>query len=206
MMHTFLFIFVSVAFIASVELVKRKSRLSSDVTRRVTHIGAALIAALAPLFIGQQAIIIACLFFAGALLLARRSAVFSSIHDVKRTTFGDVYLPLGEAISAVIFLPHAVLAFQFGALVMGISDAVAGLVGERFGRHHVTFFSNTKSLEASLAFFASTLILVLLFVPAFSYQIILIATILTLVEFVLIYGLDNLVLPIIGSILIQMIL
>ncbi len=205
-MYISLFLLVSVAFIASVELVKRRAQISSDFTRRVTHIGAAFIAAAAPLFINQQAIIIACLFFAGTLLLARRSDMFSSIHDVKRTTFGDVYLPLGEAISAAIFLPHAVLAFQFGVLVMGISDALAGLVGEKFGRHKVTFFDNTKSLEGATVFFVSTLILALLFVPVFSYQILFIAVILTLVEFLLIYGLDNLVLPIIGSILIQTVL
>src|SRR3989344_2643747 len=120
----FLFvIFISTALIGCVEVAKRKFRLSSAITRRVTHIGAALIAATAALFINQMMLIFVCALFAAIMFLGRRTALFSSIHDVERRTFGDVYLPLGVAICAVIFLPHNVSAFQYGVLVMGISDA-----------------------------------------------------------------------------------
>lgn len=191
------------ALIGSVEIAKRKFLLDTNITRRITHIGAALIAAASPYFVSRWTLIFVCLFFSVVMLLGRRSAWFSSIHNVDRRSFGDVYLPLGEAVAAFMFLPYDVGAFQFGVLVMGISDAAAGLIGERYGRHNIRFFGGTKSIEGSLAFFICTLILAVLFVPTFGYQVILIAVVLTAVEFLSVYGLDNLVLPIIGAYLIQ---
>ena len=202
-MNLLFFILISCALIGVVELVKRTFSLSTNVTRRVTHIGAALIAAISPLFLNQLVIVIACIFFAGLVFVGRKTTFLSSIHDVERKSFGDVFLPLGEALSAIVFLPHSIAAFQFGVLVMGISDALEGLGGEKFGKHKVRFFGNTKSLEGSAIFFICTLILTLSFAPAFGYQLIMIAVVLTIVEFLSIYGLDNLVLPILGAFLIQ---
>lgn len=202
-MNLTFFILVSCALIGGVELVKRKLSLTANVSRRITHIGAALIAAISPLFLSQQVIVIACLLFAALVFFGRKTTFLSSIHGVERKSFGDVFLPLGEALSAIVFLPHSIAAFQFGVLVMGISDAFAGLGGEKFGRHKVQLFGNTKSVEGSAIFFICTLILTLFFVPVFGYQLITIAAVLTIVEFLSIYGLDNLVLPTLGAFLIQ---
>lgn len=202
-MNLLFFILISCGLIGVVEIAKRKFSLSTNVSRRVTHIGAALIATISPLFLNQPIIVIACLFFAGLVLVSRKTTLLSSIHDVERKSFGDVFLPLGEALSAIVFLPHNIAAFQFGVLVMGISDAFAGLGGEKFGKHKVHFLGNAKSLEGSAIFFICTLILALLFTPIFGYQLIMIAATLTIVEFLSIYGLDNLVLPILGAFLFQ---
>lgn len=86
---------------------------------------------------------------------------------------------------------------------MGISDALAGLVGEKFGKHYVKFFGNKKSLEGSLVFFLSSLALTVLFVPTFGYNLLFIPLILTFTEFCLIYGLDNFILPLAGAFLLQ---
>ena len=202
-MNLLILVAISVVLIAGVEFIKRRFRLSSDITRRFIHVGAALIAAAAPLFVGQTAIIAVCIFFAAVLLFARHSSTFSAIQDVKRTTFGDVYLPLGEALAAFFFLPTHVEAFQFGVLVMGISDPAAGLVGEAVGRHRIKVFNQAKSVEGSLAFFVSAVALTFLFLPDFGVLTIVIPLILTLIELCLIYGLDNLVLPSAGAFLIQ---
>lgn len=202
-MNLAFFILISCALIGGIEFVKRKFSLSTNVTRRVTHVGAALIAAISPLFLNQLTIVITCLFFAGLVFVGRKTTFLSSIHDVERKSFGDIFLPLGEALSAIVFLPHSVAAFQFGVLVMGISDALAGLIGEKYGKHKIRFVGSTKSVEGSAVFFICTLILTLFFAPVFSYQLIIIPAILTIVEFLAIYGLDNLVLPILGAFLIQ---
>jgi phytol kinase len=202
-MSLFIFILISCALIGGVELVKRKFSFSTNVTRRVTHIGSALIAAIAPFFLSKGTIVSACLLFAVAIYMGRKTTFFTSIHNVERTSFGDLFLPLGEAISAMVFLPHNVAAFQFGVLVMGISDALAGLVGERYGKHKIRFFVSTKSLEGSFVFFICTLALTLFFAPVCSYQLITIPAILTVIEFLAMYGLDNVLLPTLGAFLIQ---
>ena len=59
-----------------------------------------------------------------------------------------------------------------------------------------------KSIEGTLIFFLSSLVLTFLFVSDIYYMILVIPLTLTFVELFLDYGLDNLVLPIMGAYLI----
>jgi len=205
-MNLLIFIFASFALIGSVEIFKRQLVLSPNITRKVTHIGAALIAAASPFFLSPIVIIVSCVLFSIMLFFGRHSPLFSSIQDVKRNTYGAIFLPLGEAFSAIIFLPYGIREFQFGVLIMGISDGLAGLVGERFGTHKITILGNKKSIEGSLAFFLSALCITFIFSPVFGYPVLLIPLLLTFVELVLGNGFDNLVLPVIGAALYRFIL
>jgi|SRR3989344_4582745 len=198
-----LLILTSCACIVATEILKRTFSLPTALTRRVIHVTTAMVAVVAPLYVSQKEIIVVSILFAAALIAGRRYNIFSAIHSVERDTFGEVFLPLGVALTALFFLPHDISAFQFGICIMGISDVVAGLIGEQFGKHRATFFGNTKSLEGSLTFFLSTLLLTFLFVPVFGYDLLLTPLLLTLVEFCLVYGLDNLILPLAGAFLLQ---
>lgn len=200
-MNLIIFLFISITFLLVVEITKRKLSLSPSITRRASHIGAALIATVSPLFISKNLIIIACLGFAVVMLISRKFSIFSSIHRIRRKTFGEVFLPFGEAFSAVIFLPQAISAFQYGVLVMGLSDAFAGFVGERYGRHQINIFNNRKSLEGSVVFLLSTMLLTFLFAPSLRPHLILIPLALTITELILGYGMDNLVIPILAALL-----
>jgi|SRR3989344_5240963 len=202
MMLVFLVI-ISCFCIGFIEILKRKFSLPTALTRRLTHIGTAVVAGIAPLFVGQKEIIIVSLIFAGILFISRRYNLFSSIHAVERTTYGEVFLPLGVALTTLLFLPHDLVAFQFGIFVMGISDPLAGFVGEKFGTHHIKILGNQKSLEGSLTFFISSLVLTFLFAQKFEYQSLFIPLVLTFTEFGLVYGLDNLILPVVGAFLFQ---
>ncbi|MDP2720938.1 MAG: hypothetical protein Q8O75_03290 [bacterium] len=203
-MNLAIFLFLSFALLGSIEVAKRQFKLSADITRKATHVGAALIAAASPLFLSPIVIVVSCLFFAGLLFAGRSSNLFSSIHDVKRKTYGAVFLPLGEALSAIVFLSHGVREFQFGVLVMGISDPLASLIGERFGRHNFKILGNRKSVEGSLSFFLSALVITFIFSPVFGLPLILIPLVLTFVELVLGYGFDNLALPATGALLLTL--
>ncbi len=199
-----IFILISLALLFSVEVVKRHWKLSTNITRKVTHVGAASIAALSPLFIGKWFIVLGCLSFAVVMLLSRRFTFFASIQNVKRKSLGEVFLPLGEGFTALLFLPNGLREFQYGVLVMGLSDPIAGLIGEKFGSHRITFLGNKKSLEGSAAFFLCTAIITSFFVPL-GISIILISLLLTFVELLLDNGFDNLALPIVGATLVSFI-
>lgn len=205
-MKLILLIVISSSLILGMEILKRKFSLSVALTRRVIHISTAVVAATAPLFVTKQQLIFVCILFAGVLFAGRKHRLFSAIQSVERHTFGEIFLPLGIVATAFFFLPRDMLAFQFGVFIMGISDAIGGLVGERFGKRIFMIFGNKKSLEGSLAFFGCSLILTYLFYPIFGYKLFLIPLILTITEFSFIYGLDNLVLPILGAYLIHFIL
>lgn len=198
-MNLFVFLLISALLILGVEILKRKFLLNAFISRKITHVGAALIAVVSPIFLSKEVIVVFCFGFAGLLFVTRRTGFFSSIQNVQNKTFGEIFLPLGEAFSALVFLPLGVREFQFGVLVLGISDALAGIIGEKFGRYKIKIPGGEKSLEGSSVFFASTLVLTLLFSPSIGYHLLFIPLILTIIELELGYGADNLVLPILGA-------
>lgn len=202
-MNLVVFLLISTLFLSAIEIIKRKFSISSGTTRRISHIGSAIICAASPLFIEKNLIVFVCLGFAGIMLISRKFNILLSIHRIRRDTFGEVFLPLGEAFSAAIFLPYAISAFQYGVLVMGLSDAFAGFVGKKYGKHQINIFNNRKSLEGSLAFLLTTILLTFFFAPHLGPHLILIPLALTFVELVLGYGIDNLAIPILAALLLH---
>ena len=200
-MNIALFIILSSILLVLVEVLKRKSFISNDLSRRLAHIGAGAINIVAPLFVSHVAIIIVNVLFAGLLLVGRNTDYFSSIQTTNRKTYGDVYFPLGIIVAAVVLLPENVTAFQYGVAIMGISDAFAGFVGERWGRKAVSIFNNPKTLLGALVFYVSSLVITLILVPQFLPVVFILPLILTIVEFFLVFGLDNLILPIVAGLL-----
>ena len=198
-----LFITVSLGLIICNEIIKRKFLVPVYISRKIAHLGGSLIGFMTPYFLNLNETIITCLIIATLMLITRRSSLLSSVHSVKRSTLGEVYLPIGILICALMFIPHDVKAFQFGMLIMGVSDAMAGLIGERFGNHPFKVFVGKKSIEGTSAFFVSSLILTTVYASSFDYRILVIALALTPVELLLEFGLDNLALPIIAASLIH---
>ena len=196
-----LLILTSASFILGTEFLKRKFSLPSAFTRRAIHIGTAIVAGVAPIFVTREEIFWVSIIFALVLFIGRIYNLFSAIHSVERHTFGEIYLPLGVAVTALFFLPQNVQAFQFGIFIMGISDAIGGLVGEKFCKRVLNIFGNKKTMEGSLAFFVTSLVLTTIFTPLISYKLILVPVVLTLVELFFVYGLDNFILPLLGAML-----
>ncbi len=131
------------------------------------------------------------------------------INKVNRISWGEIFYPLGVMLSAIFFLPDRILAFQFGILVLGLSDALANIFGGLFGTYKVKIFNGIKSLEGSAVFFIVTLLLIIVLQGFagyyFSIPFLFVAMILTSVEFALFFGLDNLFLPILASYLFTLI-
>ena len=200
-MNIALFIILPSILLIAVEVFKRKSFISNDLSRRLAHVGAGAINIAAPLFISHVAIIIVNIVFAGLLLAGRNTGYFSSIQTTNRKTYGDVYFPLGIIAAAVVLLPDNMTAFQYGVAVMGFSDALAGFVGERWGRKPISIFNNPKTLTGAFIFYISSLIITVAFAPQLLPVVFILPLVLTAVEFVLIYGLDNLVLPVVAGLL-----
>ncbi|MFA5432233.1 MAG: hypothetical protein WC319_05100 [Candidatus Paceibacterota bacterium] len=206
MLSLILFITTLLFFLIVIEILSRKYLIKPTISRKISHVGAAILVYLMPIFLMRDEIIIIGLFFALLLFFTRRTSIFSSIHSVQRKTFGEVFLPLGVILCALLFVPENIVAFQFGILIMGISDALASLVGEKFGNHTVKIFGHKKSIEGCLMFFISSLLIVYLFTQRLDFSSLIVVTILTGVELLLVLGLDNLILPIVGAYLIQFLL
>jgi dolichol kinase len=198
-MNVALFIILSSVLLVVVEVLKRKSVVSNDLSRRLAHAGAGAINIAAPLFVSHVAIIVVNILFAGLLLVSRNTKHFSSIQTANRRTYGDVYFPLGIIVAAVILLPDNITAFQYGVAIMGISDALAGFFGERWGRKTLMIFNNPKTLTGAVVFYLTSLIITFVFAPQLLPLVFILPLVLTTVEFFLVYGLDNLILPVVAG-------
>ena len=192
------------------ESLKKFFHLPSDITRKIAHILSSILAFFLPYYLSRVELIILSILIATVLFITKNSKIFKSIHGIERATFGEIYFPLSLGLLAVFFLPSHLRAAQFGLLVLGFSDAMASIIGESFGKHFIYIKGHKKSFEGSAAFFITTCILIVIFFPSASFTVylvgILCAIILTLLELALIYGLDNLFLPILAATLFQYVL
>jgi dolichol kinase len=75
--------------------------------------------------------------------------------DISKKRLNGASNVLVSALLCVLFFPKVVAINAFAILV--ISDTTSALIGRRFGRHHFL----AKSLEGSLAFFISAILVIL---------------------------------------------
>lgn len=127
------------------------------------------------------------------------------INGVGRESLGDLYFPVAVVCLFLLARGSAVL-FVIPILTLTLADAVAAVIGLRYGRLHFSTSDGTKSLEGSIAFFMvaflATHIPLLLFTSTGRLDSLLIGAtfgiLVMLLEAVAWRGLDNLFIPIGG--------
>jgi dolichol kinase len=206
-MNLIFFALVFLIIFIAVELIQRRTKMDHEYSRKLAHFLSGLAAFLMPYFLSRNAIVGLAVFFVLFLMATRFWGLFPSIHKVGRRTLGEVYFPAGIGLVAYFFLPSNLIAFQFGALVLGLSDAIGGLVGFILSSRKTKLFGN-KSVEGTAAFFFTTFLIFLLFISSQAsvnfLSGILLALIITLIELALSAGLDNLLLPVLSALFLKL--
>lgn len=154
------------------EEVRNKISFASELKRKMIHISSSWIA-FAYLFLNKEimliilgAAFIGCLLFDVFRVYSKSFNKFylkyigpvlrSHEYHIKKITFtGATYLMFAALLCVIIFPKEVAIA---AILLMTIGDAAAAIVGKSFGK--VNIF--TKTLEGSIAFFVSGIIIVFL--------------------------------------------
>jgi dolichol kinase len=147
--------------------------------------------------------------FIPVMFLSKNKNILTSIHHVSRKTYGEIYFPLSIVITALFFPIRYV--FIYAILIMAISDGFASVVGQKYARKTYSILKSQKSYVGSFTFFALSLIIGIFVLyslnienTAISFLISFIcAAILTIVEGALSYGLDNLLIPPLAALLLE---
>ena len=184
------------------EVLKRKKILTANATRRIIHIVSVFIAYTFPYYLSLLEILILCSTFLIFLIFSKNVSLLESIHKVERITWGEIFFPIGIAVASVFFLPGNIYNYTIVLSILGISDLLANIVGMYFGTHSFAIFKCKKTLEGSMAFLLSSLLILLIFninLPILT--LVLISIVVSIVEFLSPYGSDNLSIPIVLSIL-----
>ncbi|HSE61897.1 MAG TPA: hypothetical protein VLA88_06435 [Candidatus Saccharimonadales bacterium] len=154
------FVLVTIAYgliFVVLELVAANLRPPAEVARKIGHMLAGIAAALLPFVLDYKEIALLGALFVPAVLVSMKLQMFKSVHSVSRKTYGEVYFPLAICLSALLFPDQ--LLYSYAVLTLGVSDALASLVGVRFGRKKYKVRDGHKSYEGSIAFFVSTLLI-----------------------------------------------
>jgi phytol kinase len=191
--------------------------MNAESTRKLFHSGSgAILLALPLLFPGDflgvalwgATVILAMLVLFVSPALRTRFA--GNVYDVDRISYGDFYFVIGVAL-LFFFAAPTYYTYAVPLTMLSFADALSAIIGKRFGRHKFEAVEGRKSIEGSLAFFAVAFVAVIAWSPllpnAQPLQVGLIAVILGLVvmllEAISWRGLDNLLIPLGGFILLR---
>jgi phytol kinase len=180
----------------SAEVLRRRG-MPSDTTRRYTHATGATVAALLPALLSLTEYLALALVVAAVLAWTRTRGLLGSVHGVERPTLGATLFPVGLAIAATLSWAHPA-AYGLGTMTFALADPAAATIGDRIRSPRWNVWRGTKSLSGSLAFVGVTLLIGLvasLWAPVGLPAIAAVALILGVIEGLLGFGLDNLVVP-----------
>jgi phytol kinase len=197
------FVYV-LAVIGAGEGLRRWLRLEAGFTRKFIHIGVGMYSLLAiRLFTDRTWAVIPPLAFVVINALDWRYGVVQAMTSSSRSNLGTVCFPL--AFAAIVWLLWDRPALVVASLMpLTWGDALAAVIGERYGRHTYRVLGSTRSLEGSLTAYgvsaiATGLVLAGFGVPAAVDAALLTALAATLVEAVSPWGLDNLAIPAVSA-------
>jgi phytol kinase len=193
---------------AGLKLVSARCHLHPETSRKGVHIVMGLVTLSFPwLFAESWPVLLLTLLAVAALAGTRlitplRERFGGVLNGVERHSLGEVYFPLAVAVLFLLAAGNRLL-YMIPLLTLTLADAVAALVGVRYGQHRYATSEGTKSAEGSLAFFLvaflSAHVPLLLLSDTGRAESLLVALVLgilvMLFEAISVGGLDNLFIP-----------
>ena len=176
--------------------------LGPETTRQIAHVVGAASVAVLPLFLRLSELVALALFFTALLIWTRARHLLSSVHGIQRLTVGALIFPIGLLLAVLVGWGHPG-AIAYAALVLGIADPTAALIGKRLKRVGWPVLGGHKTLAGALSFaMVSVAIGVLIGIGVGDVRLLAIlgaAAVLASIEGTLGYGLDNVPVPLVAS-------
>tara|TARA_X000000950_G_scaffold209902_1_gene252386 strand:+ start:3358 stop:4011 length:654 start_codon:yes stop_codon:yes gene_type:complete len=201
----FLTIFTIIFF--GIDQLQKILNNKSKWSRKATHILSGIVVMFFPEYVSSNEIYALTIFFFFFLLLSKWKNILS-LHDVSRISYGEFIYPISIMFLNYFFLPNDAYAFKIGILVLAFSDGLAGWIGEKLDYKPIFILKQKKSIGGSMVFFISTFLIYTSFF-GISLELILpvlaVSLALTILEFFVILGFDNLVIPVAAGFLSKLI-
>jgi uncharacterized protein (TIGR00297 family) len=186
--------FIIFLTIILVKIITEKKRVHQETGRKILHFVAIIVCAFV-VFHTQSRMELAWIFLVFSVLLlyvAHQNVLLPST----RKSYGIGLFPL--AFSLMLFSDLPIESILFGMITLGISDALAGIVGAHFAPKKVVFLYEPKSWLGFSVFYISTLIIGYGFI-GFTPLLLILALVPAWSELFSIRGSDNLSVPIMSS-------
>lgn len=129
----------------------RWGHYAPDLTRKWVHLGSGNVILLAwGLHLSSLLIEFAAICAAIVALLSYHLPILPSVNGVHRHSWGTFFYGVSIGIATLLFWDHAPHYTVVSILVMTWGDGLAGMVGQRWGRHPYQWGTIRKSWEGSL--------------------------------------------------------
>lgn len=187
------------AVLVFAEYLSRFKGVHSELTRKFVHIMVGVFVAFWPFFLSWSQIQLLSLAFLTVVLVSIKFNIFKSIHAVQRNAVGEVMFAMVIGLLAVIVTDEWI--FAAAMLHLSVADGLAAVVGLGWGdSNKYKVFGHQKSIAGSLAFFFSSIAIMLLYIAnsdAVADPMLLVGVplIATAVENMAVHGTDNLIIP-----------
>jgi dolichol kinase len=191
------------SLLVAVEIGFRRG-LGAETTRQIAHVAGAASVAVLPLFLRLSELVALALFFTALLIWTRARHLLTSVHGIHRVTVGALVFPVGLLLAVLFGWGHPG-AIAFGALILGAADPAAALIGKRLGGIGWPVIGGEKTLAGTLSFaLVAVAIGLLIGVGGGDVRLLAVlgaAAVLAAIESSLGYGLDNIPVPAVASVL-----
>lgn len=181
-------------------------KVHGEFSRKFIHITVGSFVAFWPCFLSWHTIEALSISFFIIVLLSKQLHLFRAIHSVQRPTWGELLFAL--SVGGVALLTHDKYIYGAALLQMSLADGLAAIMGIRYGgRHMYSVLGYAKSIVGTLAFFVTSLLILLGYnhlAPGQSLSVVLVITISVLasiLENIAVRGLDNLLVPMLVALL-----
>lgn len=186
--------FLGILFV--VEYCKRRFKLSSEITRRIAHLSAGILALLAYMLLPVWLYVIAISAIGYVIAFSQYKNVLTSVHAVRRHTYGELFLPIG-LLAALLASGFDQTIYIPSVLILTFADCFGGLVSDLFKKQR-------KMLRGSLVFALTTVVIFLITTHLAWYDMLLVSAALTAIERYSPFGSDNLTVPLACALLLSL--
>lgn len=196
------------ALLVAAEVLWRRRQIDPEYTRKFIHITVGSLVAFWPLFLGRWQIVALSAAFVVVVLVSSRFRIFRAIHSVQRPTWGELFFAL--AVGVLVYVSHDSWIYMVALLHMSLADGLAAVVGMKFGRrtrYHT--FGHQKSVVGTATFIVVSLGIFAGYAAlgphAFSPWFPVITLVAAALENMAIRGVDNLAVPLVVAIALNVI-
>lgn len=181
-----------------IEFITRKNNYPKELTRRLAHLLSGLFGILMGFVLDSWVFITFAVVFFGIISTSYSIKFLTSIHGVKRKTYGEILLPLGILSAFLISGPTD--SFLVAVLILSVSDPLAGIISD------LKLFDKGRWTGSAFFFLSAFLILVFFYKGQQLVMLLALAFVVTIVERFSTYGTDNLSIPLSASLLLKVLL
>ncbi|MFK7765722.1 MAG: diacylglycerol/polyprenol kinase family protein [Mariniblastus sp.] len=150
-----------VGLIAVAELWRNQKNPPVEWTRKLVHFGGGLVCLSFPILIQSHWVVLSLAVSMGFIfVVSKKKKWLQSIHGIERKSSGSEFYPVVVYLCFVLS-NGLVWKFVICMLVLAVSDSVAALIGNKFGRLWFRVEEEHKSVAGCFAFFIVTFVSVL---------------------------------------------